>query len=569
MTAAAGRRAAAPVQAVGWRTYVLLAMVSLVLFLPGRARLPPVDRDEARYLQATRQMLQTRDFIDIRFQDQPRNLQPAGVYWLEAGAATLFGGADAPVWAYRLPSLAAGVAAVLLTCRVGALLFGPRAGVGAALLMAASALLGFEARMAKIDACLLADVLVVQGALLKAYLGRFRGAGRVNAAVLWAAVGFGLLLKGPIVLIVCGTTALGVSLLDRRWAWLKRLHAGWGAPLALAIAAPWFVAIGVRTHGGFFDKAVRQNLLGKVGRGEQHHGQPPGYYLLMASLTFWPGVLGAIFSAPWGWRMRRTPAVRFLLAWLLPTWLLYEAVGTKLPHYMLPIYPALACLAAGAAVSGEAWRRSGAAWVRRALAWLYAGVWLIVGAAFALAGPVLVWRLEHRLDGVAMLFAGVGLLLCGAVLALVRRREAGLALAAGTAAAAVIYAGLYDRDLPELRTVWLAPRVAELTVRVRPCPGSVLASTRFAEPSLVFLERGPTRMIAPAPAADLLAGDGACAMALVSDRQLPVFLARATADRLRLRTLGEVDGVSYSRGEQLRLLLFAVAARGVSKGPPG
>ncbi len=502
-------------------------------------------------------MLQTRDFVDIRFQDQPRNLQPVGIYWLEAASASAFGGVRAPVWAYRLPSLFAALLAVLLAGRLGAGLFGPRAGLGAGLLLATCALLSFESRMAKIDACLLATVIIAQGALMQAYLSRVRGAGRVNAAVFWAAVGVGLLLKGPIVLIVSGTTVLALVIADRRAGWLARLHAGWGVLIALAIAAPWFVAIGLKTHGGFFDKAVRQNLLGKVGRGEQHHGEPAGYYLLLFNLTFWPGALGAAFAPPWIWRMRKRAEVRFLLAWIAPTWVLYEAIGTKLPHYVLPLYPAIALLAAGAAVARPP-PSSCPRWLRWA-AWAYAGLWLVVSAALAALGPWLIWRYELRFDPIA---AGLGVsvfLLCSSVAVLVQRRAKAGALAVGTAAALVLYAGLYAYVLPGLKTLWLAPRIAALTERVRPCPDSVLASTRFAEPSLVFLERGATRLIAPWAAADLLAKDRACAMALVSARQLPAFTARTTLDHVTLRALGEVDGVSYSTGERLRLLLFAAA----------
>ena len=542
---------------VGWKAYLLLALAALVLFLPGRAHLPPVDRDEARYLQATRQMLQTRDFIDIRFQDQPRNLQPAGIYWLEAGAASLFGGAYAPVWAYRLPSLIGAVLAVLLTCRVGADAFGQEAGIGAALLLALSALLSFESRMAKIDACLLATILVAQGALLRAYLGRVPGAGRANAAAFWAALGVGLMLKGPIVLIVSGTTVLALVVADRRADWLKRLHAGWGVLVTVAIAAPWFVAIGVKTHGGFFDKAVRQNLLGKVGRGEQHHGQPPGYYLLLFNLTFWPGALAAVFAAPWTLRMRARPQVRFLLAWIVPTWILYEAIGTKLPHYVLPLYPAIACLAAAAALAPNGWKAG--RW-RRAAGWTYGTLWLAISAALAAVGPLLVWRYAHRLDVAVIASGTIALLLCVAALALVRQGARGAALAAAGVAAWLLYAGLYAYVLPGLRSLWLAPRIVALTSKVRPCPGGELASTRFAEPSLVFLAPGPIRFIPPGEAADLMARRPACAMSLVSARQLPAFRTRAAEDHMTLDQRGEVDGVNYSTGERLRLLLFTAGA---------
>src|SRR5205823_12955817 len=80
---------------------------------------------EARFAQATRQMLETGDFLQIRFQDEARNKKPAGIYWLQAAAVSAFStpGATA-IWPYRLPSLLGGIAAVLLMLPFGAALFG-------------------------------------------------------------------------------------------------------------------------------------------------------------------------------------------------------------------------------------------------------------------------------------------------------------------------------------------------------------------------------------------------------------------------------------------------------------
>lgn len=66
-----------------WQLAILL-IVAAVVFWPGQMTVPPVDRDESRYAQAATQMLETGDFIDIRLQDSPRHLQPAGIYWLQA-----------------------------------------------------------------------------------------------------------------------------------------------------------------------------------------------------------------------------------------------------------------------------------------------------------------------------------------------------------------------------------------------------------------------------------------------------------------------------------------------------
>src|ERR1700680_3656097 len=101
---------------VGWRPYALLTALCLLLYLPGIAAIPPLDRDEARFAQATRQMLESGDFLRIRFQDEARNKKPAGIYWLQAAAVSAFSNpAATAIWPYRLPSLLGGGAAVVLT----------------------------------------------------------------------------------------------------------------------------------------------------------------------------------------------------------------------------------------------------------------------------------------------------------------------------------------------------------------------------------------------------------------------------------------------------------------------
>src|SRR6185436_2856314 len=87
------------------RARVLVLALTLAALLPGALRLPPIDRDEARFAQATKQMLETKDFIRIRFQDEPRNKKPAGIHWLQAAAVTLASPEARSIWAFRLPSV--------------------------------------------------------------------------------------------------------------------------------------------------------------------------------------------------------------------------------------------------------------------------------------------------------------------------------------------------------------------------------------------------------------------------------------------------------------------------------
>lgn len=279
-------------QPLSLKALLLLGLAAFLLFLPGRAVTPPFDRDEPRYMEATAQMLESHNFVDVRFQDKPRYLQPAGIYWLEAAAVSITGMQhQRVVWPYRIPSLLAMSGAVVLTALIGSMLFGASAGLGAGLLFMASVLVAAESRMATIDSCLLLTVLLAQLALTGALRDRQQGvATPIKRALLyWGAIGCGLMLKGPVILIPSLATPLVLGMLERDFGLWRRMRPAWGWLLSAAILVPWCVAIGVVSHGEFFRNAVGTNFLGKVASGQQAHGLPPGYHLLVFLLAFWPG----------------------------------------------------------------------------------------------------------------------------------------------------------------------------------------------------------------------------------------------------------------------------------------
>ena len=539
--------------------YVMLLVTCLLLFAPGMARLPPIDRDESRYMQATSQMIETGNYLDVRFQDQPRYLQPAGIYWLEAASVSLFSSVEArAAWAYRVPSQVGATVAVLLTAYVGSTLFGGTAGMLAALLLAGSVLLGVEARMATIDATLLAAIMTAQAALLRIYLGRHDDLRprRVPAAIYWAALGVGLMLKGPVILLVSWGTLLALAVTERRIGWWKQLHAGWGVPLMLLIVLPWCIGIGIVSGGQFFSASVGNNFLGKVATGQQAHGLPPGYHLLAFALAFWPGSLLAVLAIPFAWANRRDERVRFLLAWIVPSWIVFELIATKLPHYVLPTYPAIACLTAAAALAAVPWR-FGRVW--RGVAGVYAVLWAVVSVGLAVGGPAVLWRMQGAVRLVPLLAALAVLALVAVMLhAVFRRREPFRAVLAGVAASLVVAASTYGVVLPNLQVMWLSPRVAAAVAANRPCPTTAVASASYSEPSVVFLVGQKTRLIGPAAAADFLLADRACGLALVGKRDAAPFLARLADAGVTPRALAEVSGINYSaNGRVLDLVLYA------------
>src|SRR5207245_1343765 len=123
------------------RAVVFLMLCSIVLFVPGFVTIPAIDRDEARFAQATKQMLESGDYVDIRFQDDVRYKKPVGIYWLQAAAVKSASALGVPhatttIWLYRVPSLAGAIGAVCLTYWVALAFVSRRAAVLAALMMA-------------------------------------------------------------------------------------------------------------------------------------------------------------------------------------------------------------------------------------------------------------------------------------------------------------------------------------------------------------------------------------------------------------------------------------------------
>ena len=100
------------------RAISFLIVCGLLFFLPGFFNIPPIDRDEARFAQATKQMVETGDYVDIRFQDEVRYKKPVGIYWAQAAVvqtASKLGiqRAQVRIWLYRVPSLIGAIGAVL------------------------------------------------------------------------------------------------------------------------------------------------------------------------------------------------------------------------------------------------------------------------------------------------------------------------------------------------------------------------------------------------------------------------------------------------------------------------
>jgi 4-amino-4-deoxy-L-arabinose transferase-like glycosyltransferase len=536
------------------RSIAFLLLCCALLFLPGFFNIPPIDRDEARFAQATKQMVESGDFVDIRFQDDVRYKKPVGIYWLQSAAIETASALGLPraqlrIWLYRIPSLSGAIGAVLLTYWTALAFVTRRGAVLAALIMASSVLLGVEARLAKTDAMLLLTVVAAMGAMARVYLSWQRGEDPVRPpwrepAIFWTALAGGILLKGPLILMFVGLAIAMLAILDRSAAWVWRLRPVWGLIWMLVLVLPWFVAIFWRAGDAFFADSIGGDMLSKLSA-QESHGAPPGTYLLLFWVTFWPGAPLAGLATPAVWRARREPGAQFLLAWLVPSWIVFEIVLTKLPHYVLPLYPAIAILAVGALerrVLSLSWLRSGAAW------------WFAIPALLSLFAVVGAVILTHQPAFLAWPFVAASLIFGLFAWWLYDDSHAERSLLNAVVSAIFLYAALYGAVMPALTPLFPSAEIAR-ALRNVVCVGPKAAAAGFQEPSLVFMTGTSTLLTDGSGAADFL-NQGSCRFALVEARSERAFAQRAEAIGLRYDMATRIDGYNISQGRAVAISIF-------------
>ena len=397
----------------------------------------------------------------------------------------------------------------------------------AAVALAASLMLGAEAHLAKTDAGLLATVAACQYVLARAWVG-----GRLPlplALGFWAALAASILVKGPLGPMVVAFTLAGQCLIRRDMALLRALRPLPGLAVLMLLAAPWFVAISYVSHGAFWSASLGRDMFEKLATGKENHGWPPGSYLAMIWLTFWPAAMPLAAAIPAIWRGRRAEVVRFALLWLVPTWIVFEVTATKLVHYTLPTYPALALLL------GFAWQNRG-----RAALWpaVLPGL-LPLALLAALAGQA--GQLGVTLP-VGFWISAVALLASVVLIVQVARGTEAVRLALALAAGGLALNTAVYPTLAGIDPLWPARPLAGFAAAHPACDFTVAG---YAEPSLVFLTDNRVRFQSAADSIARLALPGCHVVALPTGADLP-----------GTQALGEVKGLDLGTGHKVDLKVW-------------
>jgi len=249
-----------------------LICLCLVMFLPGLSNFPVIDRDEARFAQASVQMAESGDLLDIKFQEDKRYKKPAGIYWLQTAAIKIFSDdGERKIWAQRLPSVLGGIPHLR------------------------------------------------------------HGGGAKSAWLFWIALGLSIMIKGPITPILVSLSLVTLSIWERKNGWMKAFLNVPAILVFLLIWVPWAITMWVTTDGAFFVESLGKDFSGKLISTQERHSGPPGYYFGFIWLTLWPSCLLLLPAFAFAIRAVKNgkgsdaavvKAMRLCLAWVLPYWAL-------------------------------------------------------------------------------------------------------------------------------------------------------------------------------------------------------------------------------------------------------
>jgi 4-amino-4-deoxy-L-arabinose transferase-like glycosyltransferase len=422
----------------GRRDFVIVVALAAVVLVGNLGGAKLWDEDEPRNARCAVEMLERSDLVVPTFNGELRTHKPILLYWLMIGAYQLFGVSE---FAARLPSALLGIGTVLCVWLSGRRLFGPRVGLLSAVIISTALMFDVAGRAATPDSVLIfwmaaALAFFVHGAI--AFDGSLRqseslsdsGSSGTDSNPVWfprsivtfagfyACLGFAMLAKGPVGFLL-PMAAIGMFLLivrrshesqsisgERPVAW--RVAVSWFAPghflrtlmsmrpwtgavIALAIAVPWYWAVGSATDGewlrGFF---LDHNLGRATSTMESHSGPFLLFYIVAVMVGFFPWsvfLLPSILDARRRYVAERhlPPGIILAACWIAVPVVLFSFASTKLPSYVTPGYPGLALLVGcclDRVIKGQAHLSLG--WLRASLgSSVFVGIALAIGAGVA------------------------------------------------------------------------------------------------------------------------------------------------------------------------------------------
>ncbi len=468
--------------------YLLLIAAAALLYIPGLGTPSLWDIDEGNNAECAWEMLDSGNWIVPTFNHELRPDKPALLYWCQVAAYHSCGVGE---FAARLPSALAALLTVLLTYELGRRLFDAGVALLGGMVLASTLMFCGSAHFANPDALL--NACTVLTFLL--FWNSFRR--NDPGWLVWCGVstGLGFLAKGPVGLV------LPVAVINLFLLWSRQLRRSLhpqmlvGVLLWILVAVPWFALVGAETKGEFLRGFFVTHNFWRAARAMEGHGGPFYYHAISLLLGFLPWsvfllpVLGNVYREVRDTDTDDSPrqAMRFLVCWIAVYFIAFSISRTKLPNYILPLYPAVALLTGRFL---DRWRR-GVIELRRGMMAAGVGGWALVGIGITIgllvvSGVIDVPRLRHRFPGLAEVAWLGGVLPLGAVAAWRWRQWRAGVLGSLGASAVLFVSGIFLWGAPAL-DAYKAPRPLVAETGTRQLERDVrIACYDYFEPSLVF-----------------------------------------------------------------------------------
>ncbi|MBN1363126.1 MAG: glycosyltransferase family 39 protein [Sedimentisphaerales bacterium] len=538
----------------GWRAAILIAVAVLAGYMFTTTRSTLWDRDEPRFARATVEMVESGNYLYPTFNGNLRPDKPILIYWLMSVPVRLLGQTELAV---RLPSALGTALTCLLVFFIGRQIWDARTGLWAMGILATSGLMLFEGTAATADGTLLPCMVAAMAVFVHAITTRLRF---YHLLLMGVAFGLALLTKGPVGLLPI-TAIVTTLVIDRKRIASPGRHALTMLG-ALVIGALLFIAWGIpannATGGELYRLAVGHHVVERATKPLEGHG---GQFLLflffyvpVVIAGFFPWILflpGAI-SFALGRRLRSRHGGALLIGWIVPTFVIMTLVATKLPHYILFIWPALALLTAATLVQARPDNMT-----KRDRDWLRGGLLFAAPIAIPLALALILAPWFLPLPGMRRPGAVAGAALLAAAILTARphyrdqvHRSARIMLVGIIVFLLALFVGV----LPATEAFKLSPSIAR-AIRAQTDPNTPVVAYGFLEPTLIFYLDRPIEALPNEEAVAHWAQDRQPGVLVVTKAALE--RVQQQHGMLPLVEIARKEGVNYSKGDPEEILALS------------
>ena len=469
----------------GWKPAIVIAFLIMVIYLFMGTRTTLWDHDEPRFARATVEMIESGNYLVPTFNGKMWADKPILFYWFMSVPVRLLGPTE---FACRFWGGVGAAVTSLLTFFIGQRLFGAKAGLWAMIVLASTLEMIGVGTLATIDAVLLPFIVAVVAIFVQSAISRIRIWHIILAGI---ALGAGMLAKGPMglqpIVVIAVTLWLGrkAGLEVRRFVWPFAAVLIIGGLIFLA----WAIPANNATHGEFFRIFIGRHVLTRAIKPMEQHGGNfllyLPYYLPIIIGGFFPWTLhlpGAI-SSVLGGRIGGQYCRALLISWVVPIFIVMTLAATKLPHYIVFIWPAMALAVGGTIVAAkqDGLTERDRMWLRRGV-WFF-GLFAIVTTLVLMIGPWLVEIPGLRWSGLA---SGIALLVMAMIA--IRYQWANRP----QVSAVVLLIGMFVFEipilfglLPAIEQIKINPAIAQ-AVKAKTGKEIPVASYKCREPTLNF-----------------------------------------------------------------------------------